>query len=267
VTGDDEIAHYYGRGEELGRLEGSFRLEFARTQELLTRCLPDPPAVVLDVGGGPGVYAAWLAERGYEVHLLDPVELHVRQAREASDRIASAERGDARALPYADGTADAVLLLGPLYHLQEHADRRRALEEARRVLRPGGVLAAAAISRFASTIDGLRRGLLLAPVFEQGVERSLREGRHENPERVPERFTTAYFHLPGELEGEVRTAGFEDVAVLAIEGVGEFVPEVGEWLDDPVRRGVLLRAIERVEVEPSLLGASPHLLAVARAGG
>ena len=264
---DDEIAHYYGRGEELGRLEGPFRLEFARTKELLTRYLPEPPAVVLDVGGGPGVYAAWLAERGYEVHLLDPVELHVRQAGEASDRIASAELGDARALPYADGMADAVLLLGPLYHLQEPTDRRRALDEARRVLRPGGLLAAAAISRFAPTIDGLRRGLLLDPAFEQGVERSLREGRHDNPERVPEHFTTAYLHLPDELGGEVRTAGFEEVAVLAVEGVGEFMHDVDEWLDDPERRGVLLRAIERVEAEPSLLGASPHLLVLAVNGG
>jgi hypothetical protein len=69
--------------------------------------------------------------------------------------------------------------------------------------------------------------------------------------------------LPDELGEEVRAGGFDLIGVLAIEGVGEFVPEVGEWLDDPVRRGVLLRAIERVEAEPSLLGASPHLLAVA----
>ena len=267
MTADDEIAYYYGLGEEQGRLAGPFRLEFARTQELLARYLPEPPAVVLDVGGGPGVYAAWLAEQGYEVHLLDPIELHVRQARGASARIASAELGDARALPYGDAAADAALLLGPLYHLQDPADRRRALEEARRVLRPGGVLLAAAISRFASTIDGLRRGLLLDPVFENGVERSLREGRHDNPERVPEHFTTAYLHLPSDLEDEVRTAGFDEVTVLAIEGVGEFVPDVDDWLDDPVRRGVLLRAIERVEAERSLLGGSAHILAVAVNGG
>jgi SAM-dependent methyltransferase len=264
VTADDEIAHYYGRGEEQGRLAGPFRLEFARTQELLNRYLPDPPAVVLDVGGGPGVYAAWLAEQGYEVHLLDPIELHVRQAREASPRLGSAEIGDARALPYADGAADAVLLLGPLYHLQDRDDRLQALGEARRVLRPGGLLAAAAISRFAATIDGLRREFLLDPDFEQSVSRSLRDGRGQNPDRKPDRFTTAYLHLPAELEDEVRAAGFDLVGVLAIEGVGEFVPDAGAWLDDPVRRGVLLRAIERVEAEPALIGASPHILAVAR---
>ena len=77
---------------------------------------------MLDVGGGPGVYAVWLAGLGYEVALLDPVELHVTQARAAG--VARAEVGDARALPFADGSADAVLLLGPLYHLHEADDRR-----------------------------------------------------------------------------------------------------------------------------------------------
>ena len=262
MSADDEIAYYYGLGEERDRLAGPFRLEFVRTKELLARHLPPPPAVVLDIGGGPGAYALWLAERGYEIHLLDPIELHVRQAREAG--VASAEIGDARSLPQADASADAVLMLGPLYHLQEQADRLRALAEARRVLRPGGLLAAAAISRFAATIDGVRRQLLVDPTFEQGVEQSLRDGRHENPGRDPIRFTTAYFHRPGELQEEVRDAGFERVDVLAIEGVGELAQDVGEWLDDPDRREILLRAIARVEAEPTMIGSSPHMLALAR---
>ena len=262
MSADDDIAHYYGRGEEQERLSGPSRLEFVRTKELLERHLPDPPAVVLDVGGGPGAYALWLAQRGYEVHLLDPIELHVRQAREAG--VASAEIGDARSLPQADASADAVLLLGPLYHLQERADRLRALEEARRVLRRGGLLAAAAISRFAPTVDGLAQGFFADPRFERIVERSLRDGRHENPERHPRWFTSAYFHLPGEVEEEVRAAGLDLNGVLAVEGPGEIVRDVGEWLDDPSRREALLRAIRRVEAEPTLIGASPHLLALAR---
>jgi ubiquinone/menaquinone biosynthesis C-methylase UbiE len=238
-----------------------------RTQELLTRHLPESPAVVLDAGGGPGRYALWLAERGYEVHLLDPVELHVDQARAASERataqLASAVVGDARALPLGDRSVDVVLLLGPLYHLPAEG-RRRALDEARRVLRPGGLLAAAAISRLASTVDGLVQGLFADPRFEQIVERDLRDGRHENPERDPRWFTTAYFHLPGELEDEVRAAGFELGGVLAVEGPGAFVPDIDDWLDDPSRRETILRAIGRVETEPTLIGASPHLLALAR---
>ena len=204
---DEDIAAYYDRGEEQARLGDWGRLERIRTQELLERYLPPPPAVVLDIGGGPGAYAVWLAERGYRVHLVDPMELHVEQARAAG--LGSAEVGDARALPFDDASADAVLELGPLYHLPDAGDRRRALEEASRVLRPGGVLAAAAITRFASTIDGLIKGMLAEPEFERMVERVLSDGRHENPSRRPGWFTTAYFHLPDELAEEVRAAGFQ----------------------------------------------------------
>jgi ubiquinone/menaquinone biosynthesis C-methylase UbiE len=270
MDADEEIAAYYNRGEEAARLSGPARLELVRTQELIARHLPDPPAAILDVGGGPGAYALWLAERGYVVHLLDPIELHIDEARAAAEAegvvLAGAVVGDARDLPHADDSVDAVLLLGPLYHLQEREDRLRALREAHRVLRRGGLLAAAAISRFASTVDGLARGHFADPRFEAIVERGLRDGRHLNPERHESWFTTAFFHLPAELADEVREAGFELAGVLAVEGPGEVVPDIDAWLDDPVKRATLLRAIGRVEAEPTMIGSSPHLLALATAG-
>lgn len=262
MSAEDEIAAYYGRGEEELRL-ATERLELVRTQELLQRHLPDPPAVVLDAGGGPGVYASWLTGLGYEVHLLDPIKLHVEQALAQDPPPATAVVGDARGLPFADATFDAILLLGPLYHLQERDDRLRVLGEARRILRPSGLLAAAAISRFAPTIDGLLRGRFADPAFEEVVERGLRDGRHLNPARHPEWFTTAYLHLPGDLEAEVREAGFDLLGLLAVEGPGEAVPDLAAWLDDPARREALLRAVRRVEAEPTMLGSSPHLLALA----
>jgi ubiquinone/menaquinone biosynthesis C-methylase UbiE len=264
---DSDLAAYYAAGKEQGRLSGWGRLELVRTQALLDRHLPPPPAVVLDVGGGPGAYALWLAERGHRVHLLDPIELHVRQAAEAAAgspaRLESARMGDARALPFDDASVDAVLALGPLYHLPEPADRSLALREAWRVLRPGGMLVAAAISRFASTIDGLFKGFLAEPEFERIVERNLQDGRHANPQRRGEWFTTAYFHLPSELRGEVEGAGFRVEAIVGVEGPAAFLSDVDDWLDDPERRSALLRALSRIESEPSLLGASPHILAVA----
>jgi SAM-dependent methyltransferase len=169
MTGDRprpkrEVLNYYGRGKERGRLEAGYGpLERERTREILSRVLPQPPATVAD-GGGAGVHALWLASLGYSVHLRDPVPLHVEQAgaasRELGLRLASVGVGDARELDLGAASVDAVLLLGPLYHLQEAIERRKALGEARRILRAGGILAVAAISRWAPVLDGLKLGLL-----------------------------------------------------------------------------------------------------------
>jgi len=269
----DEVLGYYGLGGERERLdEGYFPLERARTREIVLRHLPPPPGVVLDVGGAAGAYALWLAERGYEVHLVDPVPLHVEQAGRSSEartsgRLASARVGDARRLDAADGAADAVLLLGPLYHLTDRAERLAALGEARRVLRPGGLLLAAGISRFASLLDGLRGLVFDHDAFARIVERDLEDGQHRNETGVAEFFTTAFFHHPAELEAEVREAGFALVSLLAVEGPGAFVPDFRARWEDPKARERLLDLVRRVEDEPSLLGMSPHLLAVGRRPG
>jgi ubiquinone/menaquinone biosynthesis C-methylase UbiE len=141
---DPAIEGHYGTGYERSRLfpGGRPSLEFVRSMELLERLLPALPARVLDVGGGPGTYAAPLARRGYRVHVVDPVPLHVEQARQAAgaDPAAgfTAALSDARELTKPDESQDAVLLFGPLYHLTETAHRQQALAEARRVLTPGG---------------------------------------------------------------------------------------------------------------------------------
>jgi ubiquinone/menaquinone biosynthesis C-methylase UbiE len=264
------IAAFYALGLERDRLlAGQGALELVRTQVLMERYLPASPAVIADVGGGPGRYAIWLAERGYRVHLVDPVSLHIEQAREEAASLPgvtleSAEVGDARALRLADASVDAVLLLGPLYHLTGRADRLKALAEARRVCRPGGVVLAAAISRFASTLDGLRGGYLEDPVFADIAARDRREGVHRNPTGNPAYFTTAYFHRPEELTEECTAAGLSHETTLGIEGAAWLLPELEARLADQRRRAALLDALASLEGEPALLGASAHLLAVAR---
>jgi SAM-dependent methyltransferase len=259
---DDAAFAHYAEARERERLDASGRLELVRTLDILERWLPAAPATVYDVGGGPGRYAVALQERGYDVRLLDPVELHVEQSREAG--VVHAETGDARELPWEDATADAVLLLGPLYHLTERDGRVAALREVARVLRPGGLLAAAAISRYAGAYSGLYSGFIHEAGFEEIVERDVREGQHRNPTNDPRWFTTAFFHLPEELAGEVRQAGLEVETMLAVESIAEYVPQLDAWLDDPERRKTLLRTLRLLEAEPGLLAASAHFLAVAR---
>jgi SAM-dependent methyltransferase len=120
-------------------------------------------------------------------------------------------KGDARCLSAQSNSADAVLLLGPLYHLVERSDRLMALREARRILKPKGVLIAAAISRFASLIDGLARGFFRDSDFRKIVASDLATGQHRNPTNQTAYFTTAYFHHPEELAAEVREASFADI--------------------------------------------------------
>ena len=263
---DSEIAAHYALGLEQGRLfDGGEGLEFVRSCDLLSRYLPPAPAEVLDVGGGPGAYANWLARRGYRVHLIDPAHLHVEQARAAAvaqpDHPFTAAVGDARRLEEGDRTFDAVLLFGPLYHLTERADRLSALREARRVRRPGGTVLAVGISRFASLLDGLRRGFLTDPQGRAMVEHDLRDGQHRNPDGRPGWFTTAFFHHPDDLAAEVVEAGFALDGVLGIEGPGGLLASL--W-DDPARRPLVVEAARLVEREPSLLGLSFHLMAVGR---
>ena len=265
-----EAAQHYDATREAGRLEsGANRIELARTQELTARYAPPPPAIVYDVGGGPGMYALWLAREGYAVHLVDAHPLHVEQARRASAAqpeapLASASQGDARRLEFADDSTDVVLLLGPLYHLTEHSDRVTALREAKRVVRPGGVVLAAVISRFASALDGMRQGFFDDPDFVAIVQRDLRDGQHRNLMNKRNYFTTAYFHHPAELASEVEEAGLMHAATLAVEGPAWLSDRVLERWDDLVWRERILGVLRSIEAEPTLLGASSHLLAVAR---
>jgi ubiquinone/menaquinone biosynthesis C-methylase UbiE len=266
---DPRIAEYYEQSPEEVRLdEGACLLEAIRTRELVQRYAPAPPATVVDVGGGAGAYALWLADAGYTVHLVDASPRLVEEARRRnagrSKTLASCDVGDARALPVADSTAHTVLLLGPLYHLTSAEDRVRALAEARRVLKPGGVLFAAAISRWASALDGLARDLFRDPAFAAIVEQDLRDGQHRNDTGRLDYFTTAYFHRPEELRAEAGASGLTVENVFGIEGPGWLLADISRRLADPRQRDDVLRVARVFEAEPSILGVSPHLLVVAR---
>ncbi len=254
-----EILSFYEQGREAGRLsDGALAgpLEFARTIELFERFLSTRSARVLDVGGGPGRYAEWFSARGDEVLLIDPVPLHVEQARQRSLR---AELGDARELQQPDALYDVVLLMGPLYHLPDAADRRRSLAEARRVLRPGGLLLATGISRFAALLDLLvRLDRLHEPGVFERVEEAVRTGVFR-PQTVS-MFTTAFFHLPTQLCEEVEGAGFEHVEMFSIEGPGFLAPDFDERWANAARREAMVRAARLVESQPEMLGAASHLL-------
>ncbi len=269
-TVENEVVDYYQVYDERSRLmKGSGLLEFLRLKEIIQRFIEPPPGIVLDVGGGPGRYSCWMARLGYEVHHIDPVPKHVEQTRSASAAqpdhpLASASLGDARSLDVTDADADVVLLMGPLYHLPSRTDRVLALREARRVLRTGGVLIATAVNRFASLIDGLVSGYIDDPAYILILDGDLTDGQHLPGTSTPDGyFTTAFLHLPEELESEIAEAGFRQKALLSVQGPGEYAIELDERLSDPDRREQLLSLIRRVETERTLLGMASHFVVIA----
>ncbi|MFF5175081.1 class I SAM-dependent methyltransferase [Micromonospora sp. NPDC000089] len=259
---EPDVRRYYTEVyDEAGRLERSpqGRLEAIRTRELLSRLLPPPPASVLDLGGGPGAYAGWLADAGHPVHLVDLVPAHAAAARR-DHPVVSASVGDARWLPFADASVDAAVLLGPLYHLTARADRVAALREARRVTRPGGPVLAAAISRHAPLIDLIGKGRV-DDLTRPALMASLRTGLNDSVNG----FTTAYFHRPEELADEFTAAGLAEPVVYGIEGpMWPVLNAVGVDEESAMFRESVGCA-RAFETDPAVLGASSHLLAVAYA--
>jgi 2-polyprenyl-3-methyl-5-hydroxy-6-metoxy-1,4-benzoquinol methylase len=264
----DEIRTYYEDDfDESQRIvKGLHELELVRTREIVERHLPPGPLRVLDVGGGPGVHAMWLAELGHQVELVDPMPRHVAAARALADSglPITADTGDARRLTQADDRFDVVLMLGPLYHLTERGDRVQAWREALRVAKPGGVVIGAAISRFVSVFDGIAADHFANPAFRAIVEQDLATGQHRNPDRVDNWFTTAYFHLPHELEGEAAEAGASIVGLFGVEGLAAWLPHRADRWDDPEARELILFSIRATESEPTLSALSQHMLLVTR---
>lgn len=259
-----DIHDYYARGEERARLSVDARgvLEFERSAEIIARRLPAPPALVADIGGGPGRYALWLAGRGYRVEHRDLMPLHVDQlTADMSDGAPITSRvGDARSLDLADASADAVLLLGPLYHLRRRADRITALREARRVVRPGGPVFAAAISRWAPRLDGQLRARLyekypqLPDVIGEAERTGWMHGLHEGS-------FTAYSHRPGQLRAELRAAGLAVADLVCVEGAACLLGDLDDRLADPRHWQVVLSVSRATERVPELIGVGPHLVA------
>ncbi len=256
---DPLLEQYYAEGDEKNRLSAHL-LEKERTLRILKKWLPSPPATILDVGGAAGVYAFPLAEMGYKVHLIDPVAQHISQAKERAaiekKELSGYSVGDARKIDWKEASADAVLFLGPLYHLIERKDRLLALSEAKRVLKPGGLLFAAGIARCASLMDAMHKDTVFAKLSV--IEDELKTGVHR---KITTGMTFAYLHRPAELKEELETAGFKNVTVRTIEGP-VWEKRVIEALQDKKEWERLLDILETIETEEAILGASAHIMAI-----
>jgi SAM-dependent methyltransferase len=242
------------------------RTEFALTQQALAEFLPKPPGPILDIGGGPGRYALSLAEQGYAVTLVDLSQKNLTFAQQQAQArgltltdILQANGLDLAPLPRSHFAA--ALLLGPLYHLLTHAERRQAVLEAKRTLQPGGYIFAAFITRFASLRAAAKHDPHWIITHAEAVEQIFQTGVYQVKADVSDPFTEAYFAHPAEIEPFMAELGFTKVFLLGCEGlVAGNEEKINQLEGDAWERWVALNY--RLGQEASLHGASDHLLYV-----
>lgn len=259
-----EIDVFYNSTSEENRLKlGLGPLEYERNQELIQHYLFQPESTIIDIGGGPGIYAEWLARLGHCVFLVDPVLKHIHQAKKRSCKLKNAFRcihGESQQLALPDACADLIILHGPLYHLQEKQHRLNAIKEARRVLKPNGILLGFAINRTASMLIGLINGYLHQESFFEMCKSELQTGLHQPAKGWPGLLPCAYFHKPEELQQEFESCGIRSLDIFAVEGCVWLDKNYFESRSDNAKWQRLMHLIRLTEKESSLLGISPHLM-------
>jgi ubiquinone/menaquinone biosynthesis C-methylase UbiE len=261
-----EVRAYYDRqaDREWYRLT-HHRVEYAVTLRALRDTLT-PRSRVLDIGGGPGRYAVALAAAGHTVtlfdlspRLLDRAREHARSRKVA---LAGVVEGTATDLSRFDTAAfDAVLMLGPLYHLPQAEDRFRALREARRVLVPGGALLAAFVTRYGPLRRLARTDPRLLLPNAARYETLLSSG--VLPPGEEDELPHAYFARVEEVPALLQAAGFEAPRILAAEGIVDSVEERVSALQGPAWDAWADLNYD-LAGDPGLLAGAAHLLAISR---
>ena len=261
-----DIAFYYNSDPERehGRLE-QHQLEYELTWRYLEAYLP-PHGCILEVGAATGRYTLELARRGYTVTAADLSAELLEESKKnlANEGLAEQVRfvvADARGLgEVGEKEFDAVLLMGPLYHLIEEADRQVALKEAFVRLREGGVLFSALLSRYGILSDLLKN--VPEWIEDQAEVRSLL-ARGRRPDDYPRGGFRGYFVQVSEIAPLHEAVGFETLALAGVEPGISADDESYNNLQGRLRQ-LWLDLFYGISKEQPILGASRHLLYVGK---
>lgn len=251
---------------EWHRLE-RHRVEYGVTMKALEEYLPKAPAKIADIGGGPGRYSIELARRGYEVTLVDLsarcLEFARSKAAEAGVQLARVIHADARDLPMLpDEGFDAVLLMGPLYHVLEHAQRLRVVREGHRILRLGGRAVSTFITRNSNVMVAASRAVDYIEKYRADLETILQTGVCRRPVTASG-FPDAWLCHPSEVPPLMAEGGFEQVALMNVEALAyELEDKINAAPEDLHRQWIDL--LYRLCRDPAVLGTGGHLLYVGR---
>lgn len=258
------IEDFYTNASEENRLEqGMGVFEFERIKFLIEKHIKTSPLKIIDVGGGTGKYSEWLAKKGHQVHLVEPVVKHIKTAQKRTKKLKnkfSVHLGEAKDLAFPDNYADLIILHGPLYHLQKKEDRTQCITEAKRVLKNGGIILGFAINYTASTLVGLLNGLIHKKPFFEMCKEELTTGIHNPPKDFPWLLTEAYYHKPEELKSEFVSQQLRYINTYAVEGMAWLDKEYFANMFNEKKKQTLAELVKVTENDSYLLPFSPHMM-------
>lgn len=262
------IELFYNKASEETRLDkGMGVCEFERNKTLIEKFISAPSIRIIDVGGGTGKYSEWLAKKGHQVHLVEPLTKHLQLAENRALRLKnkfSIHRGESRNLNFSNNFADLVILHGPLYHLQSKEDRALTIQEAKRVVKKNGIILGFAINYTASTLVGLLNGLIHKQAFFNMCKEELTTGQHNPPEDYPWMLAEAYYHKPEELKREFEEQDLHPINTYAVEGIAWLDKDYFANMSKDSTRTTLDELNDVTETDSSLLSFSPHMMIAAR---
>src|SRR5690606_27681974 len=262
------IEVFYNKASEETRLDkGMGVFEFERIKSLIDKHIPLSVSKIIDIGGGTGKYSEWLAKKGHQVHLVEPVSKHIKLAQNRANKLKnkfSIHLGESRKLEFPDNYADLIILHGPLYHLQKKEDRDLTIQEAKRVLKIDGVILGFAINYTASTLVGLLNGLIHKKTFFEMCKEELTTGVHNPPDDFPWLLTEAYHHKPEQLKDEFINQELTYLNTYAVEGMAWLDKDYFANMLNDKKKNTLIKLIQITQNDSYLLPFSPHMMIVVK---
>ncbi|WP_054026663.1 class I SAM-dependent methyltransferase [Bacillus sp. FJAT-28004] len=262
-----KIIQYYNQFDEWGRLDRA-PLEFIVNWHFIRNSLP-ASGHILDNGAGPGKYSMELARSGYDVTLTDLTPRLVQIAKEKAEELELSERfkgfhnTDARSLnSFSDEAFDASLMMGPLYHLQQEADREQAVKELYRVTRSGGYVFVAFMTRIRHLLTALAYPQSWKPLDSmEEIQHFMDSGVFNHSDEG--RFTGAYYFEIDDIKPFMEAQGFETVNLIgSSSALGALTTEQFDyWRDQGDQEfSKFMQLIYDSAENVHLLGSASHLL-------
>lgn len=247
-----ELEKYYNKFNEDGRLKSRHgQVEFITSMKYIHEYLDDEKqSRIIDIGAGTGRYSVALAQEGYDVTAVELVKYNLGMLKLKGSAVKAYQGNALKLSRFADNSFDVALLFGPMYHLFTYEDKLKALMEAKRVVRRGGIiLAAYVMNEYSILTYGFRENHILE-CLEQG---KVSEDFHTI---TGEKDLYSYVRLE-DMTKLKDGAELKRIKTISADGPSDYMRQILNAMDDKTFEAFINYHLSTCE-RPELLGAGSH---------